>query len=497
MKMTLSAKSLLSVAEMGRADKSAIEGGISGAVLMENAGAGVARAIFDHWDRRRTLVLCGPGNNGGDGFVAARLLAEAGWPVRIALMGERAALKGDAAVMAAKWDGPVEDLGPEAVGDAELVVDAIFGAGLTRDITGPVAETLNVVRDRKLPVAAVDLPSGVQGDSGAVLGTALAADVTVTFFRLKPGHLLLPGRLLAGRVRVVDIGIPEAVLEPISPRQWQNTPDLWLNVFPWPQLDAHKYTRGHAVVISGLPGMTGAARLAARAALRVGAGLVTVAGPPESLRINAAHLTAVMARSVTDRDDLLHFIGDKRRNAALLGPGNGVTDDTRMNVLATLSLRKSVVLDADALTVFADDPGALFTAIKGDCVLTPHDGEFARLFPDLAKRDKLTRAREAARRSGAVVVLKGPDTVIASPDGRAAINGNAPAELATAGTGDVLSGLMTGLLAQSMPAFEAACAAVWMHGDAAARFGPGLIAEDLSEIIPAVLKALKKTPLKG
>ncbi len=484
---------LLTVSEMYRADALAARAGVAGPVLMENAGRGVAQAIFDRWSRCRVLVLCGPGNNGGDGFVAARLLKQAGWPVRVALLGSREALKGDAAGAAATWDGPSELADAGAVGDAELVVDALFGAGLSRDIEGKAAELLAAVEARALPVLAVDVPSGVHGDTGRVMGKALKADMTVTFFRRKPSHLLLPGRFLAGDVRTADIGTPLDVLDEIAPRQWENGPALWRHAFSWPRTDGHKYHRGHAVVVCGPPGMTGASRLAARSALRVGAGLVTISGPPSSLAVNAGHSTAIMTNSFDNTAQLIDFVSDNRRNAVLLGPGNGVTGETRDNVLAVLSLEKATVLDADALSVFADAPAALFEAVRGATVLTPHDGEFRRVFPELADSpDRLAKARSAARDSGAVVVLKGPDTVVAAPDGRGTVNANAPAELATAGTGDVLAGLITGLLAQGMPAFEAACAGVWIHGEAARLFGPGLISEDLPDRLPPVLRKLKQ-----
>jgi NAD(P)H-hydrate epimerase len=482
---------LLTVAEMYRADAYAVASGVPGETLMENAGAGVAQEIVRRFVPQLTAVLCGPGNNGGDGFVVARHLRRAGWPVRLALLGDRAALRGDAAIMAGRFDGPIEPLTVSAIEGAGIIVDALFGAGLARALDGMVAAVVEAANASNLPVVAIDVPSGVDGDSGQVLGAAFEAVLTVTFFRRKPGHLLLPGRLLCGEVSVIDIGIPSAgALLDIAPRQWHNDPALWGNAFPRPKLDGHKYGRGHALVVSGDMAETGAARLAARAALRAGAGLVTLASPATALAVNAAALTAVMVRGFADAADFARLLAaDPRRNAVLLGPGNGVTATTRANVLSALATERSIVLDADALTIFADGPDVLFGAIKGPCVLTPHAGEFARLFKTAG--DKLARTRAAAALSHAVVLLKGADTVIAAPDGRAAINANAPAELATAGAGDVLAGIIVGLLAQGMPAFEAACAAAWLHGAAAAEFGPGLIAEDLSEALPAVLRRLR------
>jgi NAD(P)H-hydrate epimerase len=311
--------------------------------------------------------------------------------------------------------------------------------------------------------------------------------LTVTFFRKKPGHLLLPGRVLCGATIVADIGIPP---EAASTHLHENTPALWR--YPWPQAGGHKYSRGHCVVVSGPAHATGAARLAARAGLRVGAGLVSVASPPEAVAVNAAHLTAIMVKPFEGAQGLADLLSDKRFNAVALGPGLGVGAETRALVNAALKSGASVVLDADAITSFKDDPDELFERLHERCVLTPHDGEFERLFAGLLDKSasKVEAARAAARQAGCVVLLKGGDTVIAEPSGKAAINANAPPTLATAGAGDVLTGLIAGLLAQNMTAFDAACAGAWLHGDAASRFGPGLIAEDLPEMLPHSLQAL-------
>ena len=479
---------LLTVDEMYAADKAAIDAGIPGETLMENAGGAIARAILERWTPRPVAILCGPGNNGGDGFVVARLLDAAGWPVTVALLGSVENLKGDAAVMAGRWRGAVVALDLAVLDDAELVVDGLFGAGLTRPLDGVPRAVVEAIAARRLPSVAIDVPSGVHGDTGAVMGAAAPAALTVTFFRRKPGHLLLSGRTLCGEVVVADIGIPEAVLDDIGPTCCVNAPALWLTRYPWPAAGDHKYSRGHAIVAGGGVETTGAARLAARAALRVGAGLVTVAAPTDALPIYATTLEAVMTRVTADADAFADLIADPRKNAVLLGPGGGVTEETRAKTLAALSAGKACVLDADALTVFKNKPDELFTAISSPCLITPHDGEYRRLF-DVAG-DKVARARAAAETSGAAVLLKGADTVIAAPDGRAAINDNAPPELATAGAGDVLAGLALGLMAQSMGAFDAGCAAAWLHGACATHVGPGLIAEDLSEALPAVLAAL-------
>jgi len=487
---------LLSPAEMGEADRLTIAGGIPGSVLMENAGRAVADAVSRRWPRRPVLVLCGPGNNGGDGFVAARILAERGWPVRAALLGDRQALRGDAAVAAGRWTGPVEPLamaGLEGAGIAPgLVIDALFGAGLARPIEGVARDVIAVLGDLPAPVVAVDVPSGVDGASGEVRGIAPPAALTVTFFRRKPGHVLLPGRVLCGETLLAQIGIPAAVLDQVAPQVAANHPDWWAAGFPWPGPGSHKYTRGHALVAGGAV-MTGAGRLAARAAARAGAGLVTVAAPPPAFAIYAGALTGVIVQPAAGVGAFRDLLADRRRNAALIGPGAGVGAETRDKTLAILAAGKRAVLDADALTVFADEPRALFAAIRSDCVMTPHEGEFARVFGGAKELPggRLERARRAARASGAVVLLKGNDTVVAAPDGRATINEGAPPELATAGSGDVLSGIVVGLLAQGMPAFEAAAAAVWLHADAARRLGPGLLAEDLVEALPAALAALK------
>ena len=483
---------LLTPQQMSEVDRLTIAGGTPGIVLMENAGRAVADAVARRWPRQNLLVLCGPGNNGGDGFVAARILAERGWPVRLALLGARETLKGDAAAAAARWTGPVEPLTPAAIGDARLVIDAIFGAGLARPVEGAAAEVIKAVHAIQVPVIAVDVPSGVDGTSGAVWGIAPKAALTVTFFRRKPGHLLLSGRGYCGETLVAPIGISDAALDKVCPEVAANHPDWWRDDFPWSLPESHKYTRGHVLVAGGAV-MTGASRLAARAAARLGAGLVTVAAPEPTWQIYAAALTGVIVQPAGTIDAFRALLADPRRNAALIGPGAGVGQETHDKVLAALGAEKRIVLDADALSSFADNAEVLFGAIRSPCVLTPHEGEFARLFGSVvdASGSKLERARRAARLSGAVVLLKGNDTVIAAPDGRAAINEGAPPNLATAGSGDVLAGIVTGLLAQGMPGFEAAAAAVWLHADAASRFGPGLVAEDLIGRLPAALRALR------
>lgn len=482
---------LLTTTEMAAADAAAIAMGIAGVELMENAGRAVADAAAAMVpDGAAVVVLCGPGNNGGDGFVAARLLAARGYDVSLALLGDVARLKGDAAVMAGRWQGATLDIANVRLEGAALILDALFGAGLARPLEGTAAAVVAKANAAGIPVLAVDVPSGLDGTTGNADGPVLRATETVTFFRLKPGHLLLPGRELCGRLRVVDIGIPSTVLASNAPQAFRNAPPLWQTAWPHPDAAGHKYSRGHAVVLSGPVHATGAARLGARAALRIGAGLVTVASPADAVAANATHLTSIMIAPLDAACSLADVLADGRRNAVLVGPGAGLGEATERHVAQALVSTAAVVLDADALTCSAGNADRLFGAIAARpahaTVLTPHEGEFARLFPDLTG-SKLARARQAAARCGAVVILKGADTVIAAPDGRAAINDNAPPWLATAGSGDVLAGLVTGLLAQHMPPWPAACAAVWLHGACAGRFGPGLIAEDLPEVLPAVL----------
>ena len=513
---------LLTTEEMAEADRRAVSLGIPSLTLMENAG----RAVADEAAKMvapgaRIAVLCGPGNNGGDGFVAARVLKERGYDVRVACLVPVDQLKGNAAVMAKLWTSAVTSFRDVDFKNIDLVIDAVFGAGLSRPIepgsdVGTIIQRLEAMAG--LPVLAVDVPSGFNGTTGAGSSATVRARRTITFFRKKPGHLLLPGRDACGELVVADIGIPGDVIQRHS--TFENSIDLWSSTFPLLRTTAHKYTRGHVVVVSGPALSSGAARLGARGALRIGAGLVTLVGNSAASTINAAHTNAIMVRRVEGEDELSAFLEDERRNAVLIGPGASVGHETASDVLTVLASNAAVVLDADALTSFAAEdsaakaesgsmgflkaarsgarePYTLFDAIKArtaPVVLTPHDGEFKRVFGDLPG-SKLDRARAAAKTSGAILVLKGADTVIAHPDGRAAINTNAPPTLATAGSGDVLAGFVTGLLAQKMPMFEAACAAVWLHGECANLFGPGLIAEDLPEILPDVLAELSEQKL--
>src|SRR5271166_1220880 len=482
---------LLTPAEMGEADRLAIAAGTPGIALMERAGLAVAdEAVRLTRSQGRIVVLCGPGNNGGDGFIAARLLARRGYPIELGLLGRREALAGDAAIAASRFDGPVRAAAEIAVDGAGCVIDALFGAGLARDIEGEaraIVERINAFSGGGRPVVAVDVPSGVDGGSGKVRGVAVEAAATVTFFRLKPGHLLEPGRSLCGAIRLADIGIPASVLPRIGPQAFVNAPVLWRQALRRPDAMSHKYSRGAALVLSGPAHQTGAARLAARTALR-------------AVAVNAAHLTAVMVAPYSGAQGFEALLADERRRAIALGPGAGVGPDLRKLVsagLTTASKGRTIVLDADALTSFAGEAGQLAALIergRNAVVMTPHEGEFERLFAGAKgverQDDKLRRARGAASLTRAVVVLKGADTVVAAPDGRAAIGWDLPPTLATAGSGDVLTGLVAGLSAQGAPAFEAAAAAVWLHGACGRSLGLGLIAEDLPEALPGVLQAL-------
>ncbi|MFC7477347.1 NAD(P)H-hydrate dehydratase [Dankookia sp. GCM10030260] len=464
---------LLTPEEMGRADAAAIGGGIPGARLMEAAGRAVARAARRCFRPQRCVVLAGPGNNGGDGYVAARLLEQAGWPVAVAALAPPRP-GSDAAGAATAWRGPMVPFAPAEAARAGLVIDAVFGAGLARAVDGIAAATLRAAGG---PVLAVDVPSGLDGATGQPRGFARQAALTVTFFRLKPGHLLLPGRGLCGELVLADIGLPDGVLAAVAPRAWRNAPGLWRP----PELDAasHKYTRGHLTIVAGGE-MTGAARLAAGAAHRAGAGLVTLLAPDAAA---AALYRAGDPGSIVSEAGLDALLADDRRRTWLIGPGLAADAATRAALRRLVEAGRQVVADAGALGACAGAPAAL----AGCAVLTPHAGEFARVFGPVG-HDKLAAARAAAAATGAVVLLKGADTVIAAPDGRAAINANAPPTLATGGSGDVLAGTIAALLAQGMPPFEAAGCGAWIQGEAAAMHGPGLVAEDLITLVPRALE---------
>lgn len=483
---------LLPPLAMARGDRLAIAAGTAGPVLMERAGAAVTRAITARWPPRPVLVACGPGNNGGDGFVIARRLTQAGWPVRLALLGDAARLKGDAAWAAGGWRGPVLPLAQARPDGGELVVDALFGAGLDRPLAGDALGFVRALAGHDGPVVAVDVPSGVDGATGAVLGAAADAALTVTFCRAKPGHFLFPAAGHVGELLVAGIGIGDGIVAAVDQGIRVNGPSLWRGAIPVRDATAHKYRFGHAMVIGGGAMSSGAARLAAHAALRVGAGLVSVMCAPESAPLYAEGMPTLMTKAFSSPQDLTDRLGDERLNAWLIGPGAGLTDETLASVLQLAASGRAVVMDADALTMLARSGHPLAQVLHGRCVLTPHEGEFQRLFPGTG--DRLSRARAAAAASGATIVLKGADTIVAAPDGRAVIADRAPASLAAAGTGDVLAGIILGLLAQGMDGHAAASAAIWLHARAAEACGDRLIAQDIPPRLPAVLSELSPGP---
>lgn len=521
---------LLTADETRTVDRKAIESGIAGAQLMERAGTALfnlivrslsaaTKADTDASDvkRAKIVIACGPGNNGGDGFVAARLLHADGWQVSVALNGARDQLNGDARLMADLYEGPLVALDPKAFTSADVIIDALFGSGLNRPFNHPYTDVIEAINTANKPVISVDIPSGVNADTGAVMGSAVHANITVTFVTRNPGHVLFPGRGLCGSVEIADIGIPDKILRALTPDSAINDIALWGRVWPQPMPTDHKYARGAAAIISGGLEQSGAARLAARGALRAGAGVVTILSPGSALLAHANHLNAIMVRKADSAEDIAAFLSDPRLTSLVVGPGLVSTpidaqslDKARGKVLSCIKSKARCILDADALTLFERDPQTLFSHLRADDIITPHSGEFARLFPDLAtsqtsgqaaEQSKLNIAREAANRCGAIVVLKGADTIIASPAGQSAparlsVNVNAPADLATAGSGDVLAGFIAGLCATRlpdgtpMPAFEAACGGVWLHGACGQYAGRGLIAEDLPDALPAIFKRI-------
>ena len=576
---------LLTAAQMRAIEQAAIESGeVTGLELMERAGQGVVEAIFEEWPEldggdHRAVVLCGPGNNGGDGFVVARLLKERGWEVSVFLYGNADKLPLDAKTNCVRWNalGAVAPLTLEefrkphpkdnADGYADIYVDALFGTGLKRALEGEAHEVIHHMAgfngdEYGVRAVAIDAPSGLCLDSGKFLAPepneamkdlldarGLVSTVnlpfadklvalTVTFDTLKVGHYVSGGASVCGKVVVKDIGLhdwrcfqatklghppftrtkhgiagayrlPKCVLSERVP----SVADVRGRFFPMQFVDellsktegAHKYTQGHVLVLSGSHGNTGAARLAARGALRIGAGLVTLGSPRSAMLENACNLTAVMLRQIDGALGLTELLEDSRFNAICLGPGLGIRADTQAMVLTALKAERRTVLDADALSRFSARPEALFEVLHKDCVITPHGGEFARLFPDLAEKldapattgpaySKVDATREAAERAGCVVLFKGADTVIAAPDGRCSINSalydRAAPWLATAGSGDVLAGFIAGLMARGLAPMQAAETGAWLHVECARKFGPGLIAEDLAEQLPTVFREL-------
>lgn len=483
-------REIITVEEMRAIDAASADAGVLTRTLMENAGRAVAEAIVKHFPLQPTAVLCGPGNNGGDGWVAALALREMGWPVWVETLVPRDGLKGDAAGAARAWSGETFDLG-KAPRKAELYVDALFGAGLSRPLAGEAARLAIVLPAAR--VVAVDVPSGINGDDGNPLGdVCFEAALTVTFVRKKAAHVLMPGRAWCGEVVVADIGAPEKVVAAQNVTLCENDPSLWM--LPWPELDAHKHERGHVIVASGGHTRTGAARLSAKSALRGGAGLVTVLSPGDALAENAAQLTAIMLREA--ESEASYAEAARTVQAMVIGPAFGTSDGRYKNLLAALNAqpRCPLVLDADAITLLAP----LTHGLDARDVMTPHIGEFRRAFPGIWSNttNPIEAARAAAAYARCVVLLKGPSTVIAAPDGRAIVNTTGTPFLATAGAGDVLAGLIAGLIAQGMTSFDAAAAGAWLHGKAGEAFGPGLTADDLPDILPQVLNELAPIHLR-
>ncbi len=471
---------VLTPEEMRLAEAAVIAGGTGSFELMQRAGEAVAEFVHAHWPDGLVQVLCGPGGNGGDGFVAAAALARLWRRVEVFCAVPVSALKGDAARAAALWGGRVGTLEEALAAPHELVLDALWGGGLTRPLEGAAA----ALAGRPSRVISVDVPSGLDGLTARPLGPCFRAEGTLTFAALRPAHVLMPGAAFCGGVRVADIGVP------VETRTMENSPALWAAGLPYPGPGDYKHRRGHLKVVSGPLRSTGAARLAARAGLRAGAGLVTLLSPPDAISVNAAHLTAIMLSEVAGAADIR--AAAETASAVVIGPAAGVTPATRENVAAVLASPARAVLDADALTVFEADPAALFALLRAGDVLTPHTGEFRRLFGDLLETapNKIEAARASAARAGCTVLVKGADTVIASPGGHVIVNTHATGWLATAGSGDVLAGILAGFMAQGVDTFLAAAMAAWIHGEAGRRVGAGLIAEDLEGELADILSAL-------
>lgn len=486
---------LLTPDQMSRADALTIERGIAGIELMQNAGDVVFTALHEHFpNAHRILIVAGIGNNGGDGFVLANTLLRENYNVTVAILGDEEKITGDARLAYDDMSKGIPITAHPNFNDFDLIVDAIFGTGLKRKIEGNYVQAFDAINTSPAHVLSIDLPSGVDGQTGEVLPCAIKADVTATFFRYKPGHFLYPGRKLCGEIVSGQIGIPDQILSEISPTLFLNTPKLWFNQYPIIDETGHKYGRGHTLAISGGLDKSGAARLMAKAALRMGSGLVTIACPMETMPIHATCADAIMITKMDTDRELEDVLTDKRINTVCVGPGLNPNAQTRNLVKILLQSNRSIVLDAGALTAFSEQPEELFDVIKArtsSTILTPHDGEFVRLFPLLKLNgDKVSKAKSAAEKCGATIVLKGADTVIANGLNLAAISNNAPPWLATAGSGDVLCGLIAGLLAQGMSEFEAACAGVWFHGEAGTEAGPGMISSDLEYGVRSVIKNL-------
>jgi hydroxyethylthiazole kinase-like uncharacterized protein yjeF len=486
---------ILTCDEVRATEQLAMKSGISLWDLMRKAGQACADVLHAEFPQGRVVVLAGPGNNGGDAFVAAQRLVDLEREVALFELAPRGPRTEEGANAARHWTGqhaPFEDL---RIAPDDIVLDGLFGAGLSRPLSGEAAFAVEQVNASGAKVVAIDVPSGVSGDTGAVAAPAIRADVTVTFCAKKPAHVLQPAASLCGDIVVAQIGFGDFVAEAGGGRLMENAPALWSHALTWPEATSHKHQRGRLGVVTGGVANTGAARLAARAGLRIGAGLVTLLCPPAALGVVAKSVEAVMTASFADTGELVALTG--KLSAIVIGPAAGVTPTTRANIEALAKAGRSLVLDADALTVFAGQADALRDILSAPAILTPHTGEFERLFPGLldGSRNKIEAVRAAAAQVNAVVLLKGPDTVIAAPSGRAVVSTHATPFLATAGTGDVLAGIIGGLLAQGLDPFDAACAGAWMHGDAGLRVGPGLTAEDLDAALRETIGELYRARL--
>ncbi len=494
-----SAEVILTTAEMAAVDRAAVASGMPLKQLIGRAGAAAAEFVGHRFGRTtRIAVLCGPGNNGADGYLAAAALLRAGHQVEV-FSEHHGSAEGVQAWAVAEWGRPILPLAQLQPHRHDCIVDALYGAGLSRPPFGIEAEAIAWINAADALVVAVDVPSGLNGDTGHPLGACIHADHTVTFFRRKPGHLLWPGRGLCGQVTVADIGLAEEHIRLAAmPLQFVNTPGLWAATIPAPSPAGHKYQRGHVLVVSGPELRTGASRLSAIAALHAGAGAVSIAGDRDALRVHAAHLTSIMLKVAAAPSDLEGLLRGHAFGAAVIGPAAGVGAMTLARIGALIEAKVPMVLDADALTSLVGEVSLLAHRRDGrpPLVLTPHAGEFERLFgrllmedasyqrlPPLLQSSKIERAKAAARIVQGVVAFKGIDTVVADVDGRACVNVNAGPELATAGSGDVLAGVIACNLAQGMPAFEAAAAGVWLHGATGARLGAGLVTDQLASAV--------------
>ena len=479
--------------EVKNLDELSVKHGVSLSKLMENAGNASFQVIVDRIIpdlsnfNNRITVLCGPGNNGGDGFVIAKKLIEKNFDVKVCSPFNKNSFNSTALEKLEISNFDLLEVSQDLFKNSDLIIDALFGIGLNRDIDKKLIDLIDLINKEKNYVVSIDIPSGLVTDTGEKKPTSINADHTITFQSPKPCHFLLPGKINTGELSVVDIGVPEQIFEGVkkSSNIFLNTSDLWKNYFPWPKEYDHKYSRGHLLVQSGDQFSTGASRLASLSALRIGAGVVTLASSDEAALINASHLTSVMVKNISNISNFINFAKNRKVTSLLIGPGCGVTDYTKKLSLNVIELGLPVVLDADALSVFKNDPDELFSSIKkynDRVILTPHEGEFNRIFKD-RKGSKLSAASDAAKLSGATIIYKGNDTVISNPDGLLAISDKSSPFLATAGSGDILAGICAGLLSQGMNSFFAACAGQWFHKKIGEIPRPGMIADDMPAII--------------